>query len=385
MKAMKRVLSWVAAAALLLTSATAMAEKVKAGEAPNLDTLSIDDRLNYEFNQDYATVISDVTLYSHDFLRAFLDKHWSTYTALAMPPEMRGMSEDEQRALLDDLHNFRVSSLVSQEEAEAKRIYLWPKGQVPATTEYTENTNYAYADCPEFEPYMLEVLVDKDVTPKGAVLLAGGGSHIFRSNVEEAYESALALNERGYQCFIVNYRVNPYTMQESALDFARAIRYVRAHAADYGINENRIACAGFSAGGSVISATLGSYTGDVNASVMLDSYVPDELDAVSADVNAYLSVYANYGEKSLNIEKAPATFFLIGGADGWSSVSDCYDAVRKAGIFTELHTFAGVPHGFGAGTHADGTVYENAATWPILADIFIQNAYAQAENASLTE
>lgn len=105
------------------------------------------------------------------------------------------------------------------------------------------------------------------------------------------------------------------------------------------------------------------------------------LDAVSADINVYLSVYANYGPNSLKIETAPPTFFLIGAEDGWQSVSTCFDAVRDAGIFTELHTFAGVPHGFGAAVHADGTVYDNAATWPTLADCFMQVVYAQAANA----
>lgn len=45
----------------------------------------------------------------------------------------------------------------------------------------------------------------------------------------------------GYQCFVVNYRISPYTMQESATDLQRAIRYIRAHADDYGISPEDIA------------------------------------------------------------------------------------------------------------------------------------------------
>lgn len=360
-------------------------EIIRGENDPDFTALTVDEWMNYEFNQDYATVISNVTSYDHEFLRFFLDRHWSTYLALAMPPEARGMTDAEQRALLAEHHNMRVSSLADAATVESKRIYLWPKGEVPTVTEYTENTGYAYSDWPDFEPFMLPMLVEEGVTPKGAVVLCAGGSCIFRSNIEETYEVALALNARGYQCFIVNYRLTPYSMAESAIDFARAVRYVRAHAAEYGVQENSIACAGFSAGGSVISAALAEYAGDVNASVLVPDYVPDELDAVSANVNAYLSVYANYGENSLRIDNAPPTFFLIGAEDGWQSVSRCFDAVRDAGIFTELHTFAGVPHGFGAGTHADGTVYENAATWTILADHFMQVVYARANAESAAE
>lgn len=47
----------------------------------------------------------------------------------------------------------------------------------------------------------------------------------------------------------MNYRIAPYTMRESATDLQRAIRYVRAHAADYRIAPENIALVGFSAGG----------------------------------------------------------------------------------------------------------------------------------------
>lgn len=53
----------------------------------------------------------------------------------------------------------------------------------------------------------------------------------------------------GWQSFVVNYRVRPYTMEEGSLDLARAIRYVRNHAEQYGIDPANIASVGFSAGG----------------------------------------------------------------------------------------------------------------------------------------
>jgi acetyl esterase/lipase len=57
------------------------------------------------------------------------------------------------------------------------------------------------------------------------------------------------LSGLGYQAFVVNYRLRPYTQAEGALDLARAVRHVRNHAAELGIDENDIAVIGFSAGG----------------------------------------------------------------------------------------------------------------------------------------
>lgn len=62
-----------------------------------------------------------------------------------------------------------------------------------------------------------------------------------------------------------------------------------------------------------------------------------------------------------------------------------FSIISEMGITCELHTFAGVPHAFGAGTHADGTYYENAATWPLLADNFLQDLYAKNAVAETAE
>lgn len=120
------------------------------------------------------------------------------------------------------------------------------KEKSPTVTDYTDNSNYAYADDLGFQPYLLESFVDEGTEAKGTVILAVGGGHAYRSNVEEAYESAKALNERGYQCFIVNYRVDSYADEKSALDYPRAVRYVRANAEKYGVDEDKIAGAVFS-------------------------------------------------------------------------------------------------------------------------------------------
>lgn len=188
-------------------------------------------------------------------------------------------------------------------------------------------------------------VLDEGTEVKGAVIIAPGGGHMYRSNVEEGYEVAQALNEQGYQCFILNYRVDPYTDEESAL------------AADI-------------------------YAGDTNASALVESYVPDEIDAVSSDVNAYLAIYSVTPDEITN-ENFPATFFAFGSDDAnlWDWGTRCFNLVRDTGIQTEIHTYAGVPHGFGAGTDAGNNYYANAATWPMLADCFLDNVYANADAA----
>lgn len=344
---------------------------------PNFDELDVMTWMQYEFNKDYSDIFSDALCYSHEDIRMLLDMHWQSYMQLIIPDLV---TEEEARELLKVWHNTRVT-LEPVTDVESARIYLWPEGQVPSITEYTENTGYQYADEPGFQPYMLESLVEEGAEIKGAVLVCTGGGHMYRSAVEEGYEVCKALNERGYQTFLVNYRVNPYTDEESALDIARAIRYVRAHAEEYGVKEDNIAVVGFSYGGIVASLQANDFYGDITADKIVEGYVPDELDAVDASMNAYLAVYSIAAEEIHN-ENFPATFFALGADDGVTDwCYSTYEVLRAAGIRTEMHIFAGVPHGIGAGVHADGTLYENVAVWPMLADVFMQDVYLKADQA----
>ena len=51
-----------------------------------------------------------------------------------------------------------------------QKVYLWPEGRVPTYSMYFRNEDYRYNRDPGFEPYLYELLLPEDVTPKGAVL-----------------------------------------------------------------------------------------------------------------------------------------------------------------------------------------------------------------------
>ena len=126
----------------------------------------------------------------------------------------------------------------------SQTLYLWEEGNVPAVTEYTQN-NGNYADDPDFRPYVVTFPVPEGTEVKGAVLICADGAFQFRSDENEGTPVAEELANRGYQSFVVNYRLRPYTQEEGALDLARAVRFVRRNADIYGIEENDIAVMGF--------------------------------------------------------------------------------------------------------------------------------------------
>jgi len=238
-------------------------------------------------------------------------------------------------------------------------IYLWDEGNVPTTIEYTEN-NSGYFDPPDFRPNMVYFPAKQGVEVKGAVLICAGGAFQFRSDKIEGTPVAEHLSELGYQSFVVNYRLRPFTLQEGALDLARAVRHVRSRAENYGIDQNDIAVMGFSAGGIIAGELLLNFDGFVDGNAIDPSYVPDELDKISADASAVGMIYSFYGRLSVastDVEKfktsdLPPAYFLYGTRDPFvSQFEACVDALQQANVTVESHALQDWPHGFGA---ADG-------------------------------
>lgn len=234
-------------------------------------------------------------------------------------------------------------------------LYLWEEGNAPAVTEYTVN-NGSYSDDPDFRPYLTTFPVPEGTAVKGAVLICPGGAFQFRSDQPEGVAVAQALSARGYQSFVVDYRLRPYTQQEGALDLARAVRFVRAHAEDYGIDPADIAVMGFSAGGILSGEMLLHFDGTVNGTALDPDYVPDALDQVSADGAACGMIYAFYGRLSvgttdvdlLRSGSLPPTFYCYGTRDPfYRQFLANADAAEAAGVSVERLQLDGMPHGFG--------------------------------------
>ena len=239
---------------------------------------------------------------------------------------------------------------------EQQVLYLWEEGNAPARTEYTEN-NGGYSDDPDFRPYLTSYPVPEGTEIKGAVLICPGGAFQFRSDQPEGVDVAEALSALGYQSFVVDYRLRPYTQQEGALDLARAVRFVRAHAQKYGIQEQDIAVMGFSAGGILSGEMLLNFDGNVLPTTLDPDYQPDSLDEVSAGAAACGMIYSFYGRLSfgttdvelLRSGELPPTFYCYGTRDPFNDqfLANA-DAAEEAGVSVERLQLDGMPHGFGA-------------------------------------
>ncbi|EFE12849.1 alpha/beta hydrolase [Clostridium sp. M62/1] len=251
-------------------------------------------------------------------------------------------------------------------------FYLWEEGNMPAVTRFTEDMR-GYFDDWDFRPFVTSIPVEEGTEPRGAVVLMAGGAYQFRGNYTDSLPTAAALRQFGFQTFIVDYRLSPYSQEEGALDVARAVRFIRKNADIYRIDPDDIAVMGFSAGGIQAGEFLMHYDEMVNGSSLDADYVPDELDAFPAHASAAGMIYSFYGRLSvgnmdpqwLSEGELPPTFYVYGTEDPfYRQFEQQYGVISSMDIPTGRIVLNGWPHGFGA----DGGWVRDYADW--LEDIF---------------
>lgn len=240
-------------------------------------------------------------------------------------------------------------------------ILLWPSG-APG----------AQGDEDIDKPTLTIFLPSGTNATKTGVIVAPGGGYQHLSMDKEGYAIARWLNERGVAAFVLKYRLGPKYHNPIELgDAQRAIRLVRAHAAEYGVAEDHIGIWGFSAGGH-LAATAGTRF-DVGNSSAADSIErvssrPDFL-ILAYPVITMMQPWVHTGslkyllgdnpdpalQQSLSAETqvtkdTPPTFLFATTDDKTVPVLNSvmfYEALVKAGVPAEMHLFQHGAHGAG--------------------------------------
>jgi len=266
-----------------------------------------------------------------------------------------------------------AAALAQQPPAHHKVELLWP-GSAPGAVGTTE------ADKPNLTVYP----APKATAVRTGVIVFPGGGYVYLAVDHEGDQIARWLNSLGIQAFVLRYRIAPrYHYPAPFQDAQRAIRFVRAHASDYGIAPDRIGVWGFSAGGHLAS-TVGTHfdAGDQSAADPIErvSSRPDFL-ILAYPVISFTTPYAHLGSlhallgehpdpklaASLSNEtqvtaRTPPTFLFSTDEDKTVPAENSvlfYLALRKAGVPAELHIYERGPHGVGLAP-TDAVL----ATWP---------------------
>jgi acetyl esterase/lipase len=253
-----------------------------------------------------------------------------------------------------------TASAVSQGGA-GKTMLLWPEGAPGAL------------GSEDIDKPSLTVFLPVAPNPtKTGVVVAPGGGYQHLATEKEGYAFARWLNERGVAAFVLQYRLGmKYHHPVELEDAQRAIRMVRAHAAEWGVVTDHVGMWGFSAGGH-LTATAGTRfdAGKADASDVVErqSSRPDFL-ILGYPVITFKEPELHRGSlkyllgdtpdpalvDSLSAETqvtkdTPPTFIFSTTDDKTVPIMNSimfYSALVKAGVPVEMHIFQHGGHGAG--------------------------------------
>jgi acetyl esterase/lipase len=264
-----------------------------------------------------------------------------------------------------------MTALAAEPERE---ILLWPAGhpanqgdepKVVDTPEWTERVTRS----PGITPFLPE----EGRRTGAAVVICPGGGYSGLAMEKEGLEVARWMRDRGIAGIVLRYRCGggPNQQPVPLEDAQRAIRTVRSHAQDWGVDPRRVGILGFSAGGHLASSAATMFDAG-------DAQNADPIEQQSSRPDFAVLVYpvismedgATHGGSRKNLlgenaneklvdhwstyrrvsDKTPPTFLVHASDDGGVPVKNSllfYEALVNHHVPAELHIYEVGGHGFG--------------------------------------
>lgn len=265
---------------------------------------------------------------------------------------------------------------------EPQTQLLWPNGAPDALGDESKD-----------KPTLLSYLPDADKATGAAVVICPGGGYGGLAIDHEGHDIAKWFNSFGVAGFILDYRHRGkgYGHPAPLQDAQRAIRTVRANAAQWNVNPQRIGVMGFSAGGHLASTAGTHYdAGEAGSAdpIQRTACRPDFM-ILCYGVLAFGESFTHKGSqrnllgadadqeliRSLSNEKqvtpdTPPTFLFHTDEDRAVPPENSlafYLAMRRAKVPAELHIFRLGRHGLGLARDTQGT-----RTWPVCCEAWMR-------------
>jgi dienelactone hydrolase len=251
--------------------------------------------------------------------------------------------------------------------SQTMKINLWADGSIPLSIktniqeeiESTDIIRISKVQVPQLEVY----LPNKRGASGQAVIICPGGGYARLAYDWEGTDIAKLFNAHGIAAFVLKYRLPDSISSTSPdqvplMDAKQAISIVRARAAEWNINPNKIGIMGFSAGGH-LAATLSTHFDQSTRpdfSILIYPVISMEKSIAhmgsrtnligAKPTDAIIKLYSN----ELHITpKTPPTFILHATDDNAVPVENSltyYQALKKNGVPAEMHIYPTGGHGF---------------------------------------
>lgn len=238
-----------------------------------------------------------------------------------------------------------------------------------------------------------------------AVIICPGGAYIDLSD-RESEPIALYFMSRGFAAFVLNYSTSPYHFPAQLLEGMASVAYLRRHAQEICILEDKILICGFSAGGHLAGSVgilgkckeylcaLSAQWEECRPDGMILCYPVTDHDIHSEKINCFDFLT---GKESSETAREKASLSRHVSADTppafiWHTLKDVTVPVKSSlilaltmeekGVPVELHVFSGGPHGLSLCnylTASDDTpqyLNEGVGQWKVLLENWLKETFA---------
>ena len=259
------------------------------------------------------------------------------------------------------------------------------------------------------DAYLLEEADHSAEGPLPALIICPGGGYEYVSE-REGKPVALKFNSLGFHTFVLHYHTAPFEYPTALCELASAVRQVRDNAEEWNIDPERIAVAGFSAGGHLAASLCTGYKkewllGSIdatpedimpNACVLSYPVITSGEFGHQGSFENLLGMHTDadkakkYKQDLLELctldkhvtEDVPPTFLWHTYEDSSVPVENSLlylAALCNCGVLAEFHMFPFGRHGLALATEetANGdetAIKEECAVWPEMAARFLNEA-----------
>ena len=235
---------------------------------------------------------------------------------------------------------------------------LWPDG--------APNTNGLTGNQEDLEGGRVANVVNPSITvyrpakPNGmAVIMCPGGGYGRLAMNHEGHDMAAWFTTQGITYAVLKYRMPNGHHEVPLSDAEQAIRLMRGHAKEWGVNPNRIGIMGASAGGHLASTAATHYTPDTRPDFQILLYPVVSMNPVLTHKGSHDNLLGKNPSKEsetlysneLQVKSdTPPAFILHSSNDGAVAVANSinyYMELVKNKVPASLHTYPIGGHGWG--------------------------------------